>query len=212
MSNLFPAFIDIKGKKCVVIGGGVVAERKIKTLLKYGAHITVISPEITNGIKKFIQSNKISYIKKLYTKDDLKDAFLVVAATSDSVINEQIVRNAKFLVNSVEKRKDYIKTNNIKYIVPAILEKEDLTIAISTEFPALSKTLKEEIKEYYGKEFALYLKHLKKLRKELKKKIFDVKKRQKIFKKIASKEIVSILRQCGFKKVKEEIERIIHEA
>ncbi len=210
MSALFPVLIDIKGKKCVVIGGGVVAERKIKTLLKYGAHITVISPKITKSIEKLIQSNKISHIKKLYEKDDLKDALIVVAATSDRSVNEQIVRDAKFLVNNVEKGEDYIKTNNIKYIVPAILQKEELTIAISSEFPALSRTIREEIKKYYGKEFALYIRYLKKLRRELKKKISDTKKRRKIFREIASKEIVSILRQYGFKKAKEEIDRIIN--
>ncbi len=212
MSDLFPVFIDIKDKKCVVIGGGVVAERKIKTLLNYGAHITVISPKVTKSIEKLIQSNKISHIKKLYTKDDLKDALIVVAATSNSAVNEQIVNDAKFLVNSVEKREDYVKNNNIKYIVPAILEKDGLTVAISTEFPALSKTLREEIKKYYGKDFALYVRYLKKLRRELKKKISDAKKRRKIFRKIASKQIVSILRQYGFKKTKEEIDRIINES
>lgn len=212
MSDLFPVFIEIKDKKCVVIGGGVVAERKIKTLLNYGANIMVISPKITKSIEKLIQSNKISHIKKLYTKDDLKDALIVVAATSNSAVNKQIVKDAKFLVNSVEKREDYIKNDNIKYIVPAIFEKEGLIVAISTEFPALSKTLREEIKKYYGKDFALYIKYLKKLRGELKEKISDAKKRRKIFREIASKEIVSILRQDGFRKAKEEIDRIINES
>lgn len=212
MSDLFPVFIEIKDKKCVVIGGGVVAERKIKTLLNYGANIMVISPKITKSIEKLIQSNKISHIKKLYTKDDLKDALIVVAATSNSAVNKQIVKDAKFLVNSVEKREEYIKNDNIKYIVPAIFEKEGLIVAISTEFPALSKTLREEIKKYYGKDFALYIKYLKKLRGELKEKISDAKKRRKIFREIASKEIVSILRQDGFRKAKEEIDRIINES
>ncbi|MCX7988072.1 MAG: hypothetical protein N2647_01330 [Thermodesulfovibrio sp.] len=211
MSKFFPIFIDIKGKKCVVIGGGAVAERKIKTLLKYGAYITVISPNITDNIKKLVEKDKIEYIRKNYSKSDIKNAFLVIAATSDSRINTQILKDAKFLVNSVEKKETVIKTNNIEFIVPAIFEKGNLKIAVSTEYPALSRIIKEELKHTYGKEFALYLKFLKKLRKEIKEKIEDSKKRQKLFKKIASKKIVSILRQYGFKRAKEEIDRIINE-
>lgn len=211
MSTLLPVLIDIRGKKCVVVGGGRVAERKIKTLLKYGADITVISPDATNNIKKLIQAKKITYLKKNYTKNDLKDAFLVIAATSDSKVNAQIASDAKFLVNIAEKIENLKKSDNIQYIVPAIFEKGDLKIAVSTEFPALSQIIKEEFKEIYGKEFALYLKYLKKLRRTIREKIEDSKERQKLFKKIASKKIVSILRQYGFKKAKKEIDRIINE-
>jgi len=210
MAKLFPVLIDIEGKKCVVFGGGSVAERKVKTLLEYGAKITLISPEITEKLKQFILEGKIEYFQREYRKGDTKDAFLVVPATSDSKINEKIAKEAKFLVNLVEKKK-INKLKAIIYTVPAIVEKGDLTIAISTEFPALSKLLKEEIEKFYGKDFALYLKYLNKLRREIQRKIPDDKERQKIFKKIASKKTVSILKQKGFENAKEEIEKIINE-
>jgi len=210
MAKLFPVLIDIEGKKCVVFGGGSVAERKVKTLLEYGAKITLISPEITEKLKKFIIEGKIEYFPREYKKGDTKDAFLVVPATSDSKINEEIAKEANFLVNLVEKKK-INKLKAIIYTVPAILEKGDLKIAISTEFPALSKLLKEEIEKFYGKDFALYLKYLNKLRREIQRKIPNDKERQKIFKKIASKKTVSILKQKGFKNAKKEIEKIINE-
>lgn len=75
MAKLFPILADIKGKKCVVIGGGTVAERKIKTLLKYGANITLISPEISNNLKEIVQKGKIDYIKTGYKKKTLKMLF-----------------------------------------------------------------------------------------------------------------------------------------
>lgn len=211
MQSLLPILINIKNKKCVVIGGGKVAERKIKTLLKYGADITLVSPETTESLRDIIQKGKIKYIKKNYSKKDLKDAVIVVAATSDSKVNSQIQKDAKFLINSVEQKESFEESNNVEYIVPAVFEKENLKIAISTEFPALSKTIKKELNEIYGKEFALYLKYLKKIRKVIKEKIRDSKERQRLFRKIASNKIVSILRQCGFKKAKEEIDRIIRE-
>ena len=212
MSTFLPILIDIRNKKCVVIGGGSVAERKTKTLLKHSANITVISPNITNNIKKLIQDRKIKYLKKNYVKDDLEDAFLVIAATSDSEVNAQIIRDAKFLVNNVEKVENLKTNDNIQFIFPAIFEWGGIKIAISTEFPALSKLIKEDFKDIYGKEFALYVRYLKKLRRIIKKNIENNKERQRLFRKIASKKIVSVLRQQGFKKAKEEIERIIYEA
>lgn len=209
MTGFFPVFINIKNQKCVVVGGGRVAERKIKTLLKYGAKITVISPEITENIKKLVERGKIKYFKRHYRKGDIKEAVLVVPATSDSKLNAQISEEAEFLINTVERKN---KVKGIKYIVPAIFKKRELTIAVSTGFPALSRILRDEIAKLYGKEFALYSRYIRKIRKEIQGKISDNKKRQDIFRKIASKEIVSILKQYGFKEAKKEIERIISEA
>lgn len=211
MAKYFPILVNIKDKKCVIVGGGSVGERKIKTLLKYGAKITLISPETTDKIKELINKGKINYINREYKKGDLDGAFLVVAATSNSKINRQIAKDANYLVNIVEKEDFQENMNNISYTVPAIYEKSHLTIAISTDFPALSKLLKDEIGKNYGKEFAKYLKYLKKIRREIKQKIADDKERQKIFRKIASKKIVSILRQKGFEEAKREIEKIINE-
>ncbi|MEN2995273.1 MAG: bifunctional precorrin-2 dehydrogenase/sirohydrochlorin ferrochelatase [Thermodesulfovibrio sp.] len=210
MTKLFPIFADIRGKKCVVIGGGSVAERKIKTLLKYGAKITLISPKITKNLEEIVKKGQIDYKNTEYKEEDIKDAFLVVAATSDERLNIQIARKANFLVNCVN-RHDRVHIKGVLYNVPAVLNKGDLTVAVSTEFPALSKIIRDEISKLYGREFALYLRYLKKLRKEIQKKIPDTKRRQTIFKKVASKKIVSILRHYGFKQAKKEIEKILNE-
>lgn len=208
MSKFFPILINIKNQKCIVVGGGSVAERKIKTLLKYGAKIIVISPEITDNIKKLVDRGKIKHVKRLYRKGDAKEAVLVVSATSDSKINAQIAKEAEFLINTIEGKN---KTKGIKYIVPAIFERGNLTIAVSTEFPSLSRIIRNEIAKLYGKEFALYSRYIKKVRKEIQGKIPDDKKRQALFRKIASKKIVSILKQDGFKEAKKEIDRILNE-
>lgn len=210
MAKLFPILVNIKDKKCVVIGGGQVAERKIKTLLKYGAKVTLISPEISENLRKIVEKGQIDYIKRKYRKKDIEDAFLVVAATSDEKLNVRIAKDAKFLVNCVSGQFP-ASINGLIYNVPAVFEKADLTVAVATQFPALSRLIRDEISKLYGKEFALYLKYLKTLRKEIQKKIPETKRRQKIFKKIASKKIVSILQQNGFKEAKKEIDKIIDE-
>lgn len=210
MAKFFPILIDIKDKPCVVVGGGSVAERKVKTILKYGGKVTVISPKINKGLRNLVLAGKINYIDREYKRTDLRGAYLVVAATSDRKVNLDVAKNAKFLVNLVEKT-EKTKGKNISYIVPAIVEKKYLTIAISTEFPALSKTLKDELSKLFGKEFALFIKYLIKLRKHIQRKVPDTKKRQSIFRKVASKEIVSILKQYGFKEAKKEVEKLLNE-
>lgn len=210
MKKYFPVLINLEGKKCVVIGGGKVAERKIKTLLKFGAKVTVVSPEITKNIAKLVEEKKVHYLQKKYASQDIEDAFLVIAATSDSDTNQRIINDAKFLVNSVENILS--DSSNISVIFPALFERGSLQIAVSTEFPALSKTIRDELRENYGKEFALYIQYLRKLRSQLKEKIIEPKKRREVFRKIASKKVVSKLRQDGFKKAKEEIRAIVDEA
>lgn len=209
MAKFFPVLINIKDKKCIVIGGGCVAERKVKTLLKYGAKVTLISPEINENLKKLADQGKIRFIQRKYRKSDIKDAFVVVAATSDTSVNSKIAKDAKFLVNIVDK--STTESDGVFYIVPAIFQNNELTIAVSTEFPALSKLLRDEIAKNYGKEFASFLKYLKKIRKEIQQRIANHKERQRIFREIASPQVVSILQQEGIKKAKEEIERIINE-
>lgn len=210
MFKLFPILINIKGKKCVVIGGGSVAERKLKSLLRYGAKVILVSPEITNNLKKMVNDGKIEYIKKEYRKEDIKDAFIVVAATSNKQVNFQITKDAKFLINSVDEVSDY-NTEGILYTAPAVFKKGSLTIAVSTEFPALSRVIRDEISKLYGKNFALYLRYLKKLRKEIQRKILDSKRRKKIFREVASEKIVSVLQHHGFKEAKKEIDKILNE-
>ena len=87
---MYPVFLDIAGKLCVVIGGGGVAERKVNGLLEAGAFIRVISPEATEELKTLSRSGRIEWRKKTYSPDDLDRAFLVFAATDDRAVQELI--------------------------------------------------------------------------------------------------------------------------
>lgn len=211
MGKYLPIFVNIEGKRCVVVGGGKVAERKVLRLLKFGAQVTVVSPEITKRLSRLAEEGKIEYRRGKYDPRDIENALLVVAATSDRETNQRIVRDAKFLVNSVD---GDLSTNssNLSVIFPAIFERASLQIAISTEFPALSSTIRDELRRIYGREFANYVQFLRELRNELREKVVDSKRRREIFRKIASQVIVAKLRQKGFKRVKEELKRIVNEA
>ncbi|MEW6416647.1 MAG: bifunctional precorrin-2 dehydrogenase/sirohydrochlorin ferrochelatase [Nitrospirota bacterium] len=191
----YPAFLNLKGKTAVVIGGGKVAERKVLSLLKAGSGVKVISPKLTKRIEKEKLKGRIKHIPRQYRKSDLKNAFLVIAATDSQVINDRVSKDAPSLVNVV----DIPDLCNL--IVPSVMNRGPLNIAVSTSgiSPALSRSIRKELEKLYGPEFNNYLKLLKKIRLKATKIIDDKKKRREFLKAIASGKMMRMLRQKGFK-------------
>jgi precorrin-2 dehydrogenase/sirohydrochlorin ferrochelatase len=125
----YPVFLDLKERPCVVIGGGRVAERKVKTLLKAGARVKVISPQLTAPLARLKEQKRISHLSRPYRRSDLRGAFLVIGATDDRSINERIFREAaagRIPVNVVD------DPAHSSFIVPSVVKKKDLLVAIST--------------------------------------------------------------------------------
>lgn len=197
----YPVFLNLKNKNAVIIGGGEVAERKARTLLKAGASLKIISPALTRGLRKFSEKGNLKHIKRSYQKGDVKRAFLVIAATSSPQINAKIAEDAGFLINVVDKP---LEGN---FIAPSIVKRGPLTLAVSTEgaSPAISKAIRKELEKLYGKDFGLYLKFVESVRRKAMQRIPDHKKREKFLKSLASEEIFSALRNKGFKAVSGKI-------
>ena len=95
MTTFYPVFLNLTGRRCVIIGGGQVAEGKVSKLLDSGAKIIVISPDATQGIRDYADSGQIEYSLRKYQEGDLNGAFLVVAATNDRVVNQEILTKYK---------------------------------------------------------------------------------------------------------------------
>lgn len=197
----YPAFINLSGKNCVVVGGGRIAERKVLSLIRSGAKVKVISPVITDTIEKYKNKKQIEHIKRNYKKGDLKDAFLVIAATSDKVTNKKVSDEANCLVNVVD------MPEMANFIVPSVINRGMMTIAVSTSgaSPAAAKIVRKELEMLYNKDFGKFLVFLKKLRAKALKEIHDKKTRERFLKSLASKEVINILREKGFEKAKEMI-------
>jgi len=197
--SYFPAFLDLNGRRVVVIGGGKVAERKINSLLRAGALLTVISPEITKRIRKEKDAGRLAWVSRGYRKGDLKKALLVVAATDSLPVNERISRDAPCLVNVVD------TPHLCNCIVPSVVDRKPLTIAISTSgvSPAFARTIRLELERQYGPEVSRFLKSVSRLRTEAQKTLTDKRKREKFLKAIASKEILGIIREKGAGAAKE---------
>jgi len=190
----YPVFIDLNNRKAVVVGGGRVAERKVRSLLKAGAVVEVVSPALTAGLKKLRGLKNITHKKMEYRKGHLKGAFIVIAATSSVAVNAKVNQDAEYLVNIIDMPADG------NFIVPSIVRRGNLTIAISTEgvSPAISKAVRKEIEHKYDAEFARYLRFVESLRGKAIKEIKDAKKRERFLKSLASAEILAMLRNNGF--------------
>jgi precorrin-2 dehydrogenase/sirohydrochlorin ferrochelatase len=197
----YPAFLNLHNKKAVVVGGGRVAERKVRLLISAGASVTLISPDMTSVLKKLAEKKSLKHLKRNYRKGDLKGAFIVIAGTSSPEVNRQIAQEAGQLVNVI----DLPSEGN--YIVPSVVKSGPLTIAISTEgaSPALSKAIRKEIAGHYGREFASYLRFVEVVRKKALKKITNDKKREKFLKSLASEELLNTLRNKGFRNAQKRI-------
>ena len=140
--DFMPLFVDMRGKKVLVVGAGRIAYRKIKTLLKYGASVEVITLEIA---EKEIKTLGIDIHIRPFSREDILDKFLVAAATDDERFNSEIVKlcnDQNILVNNMTTKTDL----NCRFA--ASLETEEFQIAISARgYPKKSKALKEKIKD-----------------------------------------------------------------
>lgn len=144
--KFYPINLNINKKLCIVIGGGKVAERKIKNILLFGGKVKVISPKLTEYLEKLSNQKKIVYIEKEYNSKFLKGAYLVFAATSSNKVNSAVAKDSGkigVLVNvcdSLEKS---------AFILPAILKKNKIIISVSTNglSPKKSVEVRDRLKK-----------------------------------------------------------------
>ncbi len=137
----YPVSLDIKNRKCLVVGGGGVGARKVMTLVDCGAKVTVVSPDVRGNLLELADRGLIILEKRPYRKTDLTGMFLVIGTTDDEELNRQISIDAEKL-NMLCNIADRPKVCN--FILPSIVNRGDLTISISTsgKSPALAKKLR----------------------------------------------------------------------
>ncbi|MCS7281503.1 MAG: bifunctional precorrin-2 dehydrogenase/sirohydrochlorin ferrochelatase [Desulfobacterota bacterium] len=199
----FPLFLDLSRKRFLIVGGGKVAERKIRMLLRFKAKIKVVSPNLRKGLRLLGNKGLIEVIEKKYDPQDLDGVDFVISATNDNEINKKVVFDAKergLLVSSVD------DPSLCDFIMPSIVKRGSIVIAISTQgkLPHLSKRLKREIGKFLTKDYVKYLSKIGKLRAELISKVKEEEKRKLLFEKISGF-TVEELANMSTKKIKELI-------
>jgi len=149
----YPVFLDVFDKDCLVVGGGQVGTRKVMTLLECGARVTVISPAVTAELQSLIDQGKVVLKTRPYCAADLESRFLVIGATDDEGLNRKIQFDAERqqkLCNIAD------RPQACNFILPSVINRGDLTIAISTagKSPAFAKKLRRDLEKNFGDEYA----------------------------------------------------------
>jgi uroporphyrin-III C-methyltransferase/precorrin-2 dehydrogenase/sirohydrochlorin ferrochelatase len=161
----YPISLDVTGRRCVVIGGGDIGERKSQELLEAGADVVVIAPYVTAEIEKLSEGNRLALIRREYAPGDLEGAFVAIAATDNRDFNSRIFQEAterNVLLNAVD------DIGHCHFAAPSIVRRGDLSLAISTagKAPALARRLREQLGAQFGPEWGFLVDLLGEVREE----------------------------------------------
>jgi precorrin-2 dehydrogenase/sirohydrochlorin ferrochelatase len=185
---LFPISLKLRGRLCVVVGGGVIAESKIQSLLAAEAHVVVVAPEVTETVAAWARAGQIEWQVKAFATDDLCGAFLVVAGTSSPQVNHEVFQQCeaeRILCNVVD------DPEFCHFYHPAVLRRGALQIAISTEgqSPALAQRLRRELEAQFGPEYEQWLEWLGAARRFLRSEGKDPEETKRLLHQLASEEM-----------------------
>ena len=189
----YPVNLDIKGRKCLVIGGGDVGTRKVTTLLECMASVIVVSLDASEKLMKLAGSGLITLIKRSYVASDLEGMFLVICATDDENLNRQVSMDAEKL-NMLCNIADRPEACN--FILPSVVKRGDLVISISTsgKSPAYAKKLRKDLEKQYGEEYGILIRMMGAIRSRLLKESHEPEAHKHIFEDLIEKDLVNMIR------------------
>ena len=205
----FPILLKIKDRLCMVVGGGEVALRKVKTLLERGAAVRVISPELDPELGELVSRELIEWEARTYQQGDLEGAFLCVAAADDAEVNAEVRHEAwsrRALVNVVD------DPEGSDYQTPSFFEDGPLLIAVSTSgaSPAVARTLRRMIQTWLGDSFGPALEIINRFREEVvKKEIRGPRDRVRFWETAVTPELLDRARQGDLSGVKRMLEHAL---
>ncbi len=183
--NLFPIYLKLANRRCLVVGAGRIGEEKIEGLLLADAKITVVAPHATPRVQLLARERKIRWEKRKFRPSDLRGVFLIVAATSSAKLHEQIYKQAQrrgILCNVVD------DPPHCDFYYASVVRRGSLQFAISTsgQSPALAQRLRRKLQEQFGPEYGLWLEELGAARERLFAKKMDPERRKRLLHSLAS--------------------------
>jgi len=193
-NSLFPIFVKLTKKKCVVVGAGKIASAKAAGLFRNHAQVVVIGPRATAWIQSQARAGKLIWHKRNFRGEDVAGAFLVIAATNSSATNQAVFRACRAqgaLCNVVD------DPEHCDFYYPAVVRRGPLQIAIATggRSPALARRLRIELERQFGPEYGAWVEHVGKMRKQILRQHVGEEERRKSMDRIASHASLEEFRQ-----------------
>ncbi len=202
MKKYYPAFLDVSKKNILIIGGGTIALRKILSLLKCGAKISVVAIKFHSRILALQDQKKIVIVKGEFKKEQLNHRDLVFCATDNHELNQTVAQacfEKEVWVNVVD------NPSLCSFIVPSTVNRGEVVFAISTggASPALSKYLRKKIELYFGKELGTLSQILKKYRAQLLE--ISLQKRRKVLEELLNDKVFVDLKKGKIKQIEQKL-------
>lgn len=185
----YPVFLDLTERLVVVVGGGSVAERKVKALLRHGAKVQVVSPDLTSELEVLEDECAISTQRRGYVRGDLEGAFVAVCATDVAEVNRAVFDEAeerRCLVNVVD------VPELCNFIVPSVVHRGPFQIAISTSgaAPAVAKRVRKRLSAEFGDDWGTYVALLGEVRALVMERVPDPAERKRMFESMADSDVL----------------------
>jgi precorrin-2 dehydrogenase/sirohydrochlorin ferrochelatase len=159
VTNLFPMFVKLKGRQCLVVGAGKIGQEKIGGLLDTGARIRVVALEASPAVREWAKAGKVELEVRAFSPDDLDGAFLTIVATSSRTLNERVYYEAQrrgVLCNVVD------VPDLCDFFYPSVVRRGDLQIAVSTagQSPSLAQKIRQQLEKQFGPGYAAWVAEL----------------------------------------------------
>ncbi len=210
MTAFYPAFLDLRGRRVVVVGGGAIAEQKVRGLIEAGARVTVVSPETTPGLSQLEARASVELRRRRYRAGDLSGAWLAIAATDDRAANAAVWAEAeqqRVLVNAVD------DIDHCSFIAPAVHREGDITVAVSTagKSPALAVRLRDRIGRMVGRAEAGLCELLGELRPELAERVPDARNRAAVWYRVVDSDAIGFVRRGDTAGARRRVREVVAE-
>lgn len=152
MPDYFPAFLELRGRRCLVVGGGPIGERKVRDLLACGAVVTLVSPSLTDGLAALVAKGRLRHRARTFRRSDVRRCALVIAATGGAGVDSLVAsaaRRQRALVNVVD------RPQHCDFILPSVLRRGELQIAVSTggRSPALAREIRKRLEPLFAADY-----------------------------------------------------------
>lgn len=190
----YPVYLNLEGRRCVVVGGGPIAEGKVRGLLDAGAQVCVVAPGLTPALRGWAAAGRLTHLARAYEPGDLAGAFLAISATDDPDVNQQVWQEAAgrdLPVNVVD------DPPHCSFIAPSIFRRGDLAVAVSTggKAPALAVRLREQFERLVGDEHARFLELAGTIREPLAARFPDFEQRRVLWYQLVDSDVIDLLRR-----------------